>query len=72
METKRLSSEQAFQQIKETRLQQLIDGGLLRRPDAHSILCGFTDTVRRTLRTLSQSVEREIVVLAVLAYISLL
>ena len=72
METKRLSPKQAFQQIKEARLQQLIDGGLLRRPNAHSILCGFTTTIRRTLRTLSRSVEHEVVVLAVLAYISLL
>uniref|UniRef100_A0A6M3KQV5 Uncharacterized protein n=1 Tax=viral metagenome TaxID=1070528 RepID=A0A6M3KQV5_9ZZZZ len=38
-----------FQEVKEDRLERLIRGGLLRRPDAREALSGFAETVKRTL-----------------------
>jgi hypothetical protein len=61
-----------FQEIKERRLERLIKGGLLKRTDAQYILQAYTETVRRTLRRLSQSVEKEVVILAIAAYLVLL
>jgi len=40
---------QGFIALKERRLEKLIRGGILKQKDAHAKLCGFTDTVRKTM-----------------------
>jgi len=60
--------QRAFLRRKEGRLERLIRGGLLYQSDAVQVLCDIKDTVAMVLRRMSTSVEKEIVVLAVLIY----
>lgn len=63
---------QEIQARKETHLNRLIVGGLLKRSDAYQILCGFTRTMRFVSHRLSQTIEKEVVLLAILAYLTML
>lgn len=57
-----------FLQLKEQRLQKLIDGGLLRQADARDKLVAFTQTVRRVL---AAGLPREIAILTAWAFLAL-
>lgn len=46
------ATQKTFQQIKEKRLERLIAGGWLKRPNARRMLCGFVENVRTTLKRL--------------------
>ena len=56
MKPKEQITAEVFQRIKEDRLEKLIRGGWLKRPGARQMLCGFTGTVRRTLRGLTNEI----------------
>ena len=64
-----MNKQKWFIQLKEQRLEALIRGGLLRQADARDKLIGFTQTVRRVLRT--STLPKEIMVLAFWSFVAI-